>query len=57
MIRRIGVNPDIVMIGGVAYNPGFTAALLRELGVDKIYIPEEPEYGTAVGAALVAAKK
>lgn len=57
MIRRIGVNPDIIMIGGVAYNPGFTAALLRELGVDKIYIPEEPEYGTAVGAALVAAKE
>ena len=57
MIRRIGVNPDLVMIGGVAYNPGFTAALLRELGVDKIYIPEEPEYGTAVGAAVVAAKE
>ena len=31
--------------------------VLRELGVDKIYIPEEPEYGTAVGAALVAAKE
>ncbi len=57
MIRRIGVNPDIVMIGGVAYNPGFTTALLRELGVDKIYIPEEPEFGTAVGAAVVAAKE
>ena len=57
IIRRIGVNPDIVMIGGVAYNPGFTAALQRELGVDKIYIPEEPEFGTAVGAAVVAAKE
>ncbi|MHB8205606.1 MAG: acyl-CoA dehydratase activase [Desulfomonilaceae bacterium] len=57
MIRRIGVNPDIVMIGGVAYNPAFTAALLRELGVDKICVPEQPEYGTAVGAAVVAAKE
>lgn len=55
MIRRIGVNPDIVMIGGVANNPGFTTALMRELGVDKIFIPEDPEYGAAVGAAIVAA--
>ncbi|MCX5873720.1 MAG: CoA activase, partial [Deltaproteobacteria bacterium] len=57
MIRRIGVNPDIVMLGGVAYNPGFTAALQRELGVDKIFIPDDPEYGAAVGAAVVAAKE
>lgn len=56
MIRRIGVNPDIVMIGGVAYNPGFVAALQRELGVDKIHIPDNPEFGAAVGAAVVAAK-
>ncbi len=57
MIRGIGLNPDIVMLGGVAYNPGFTSALMRELGVHRIYIPEEPEYGTAVGAAVVAAKE
>jgi benzoyl-CoA reductase subunit D len=57
LIRRIGVNPDIVMLGGVAHNPGFTTALQRELGVDKIFIPEDPEYGSAVGAAVVAARK
>jgi benzoyl-CoA reductase subunit D len=55
MIRRIGVNPDIVMIGGVAYNPGFFTALQRELGVDKIHIPDKPEFGAAAGAAVVAA--
>ncbi len=55
MIRRIGVNPDIVVIGGVAYNPGFVTALQRDLAVDKIYIPEAPEFGAAVGAAAVAA--
>jgi benzoyl-CoA reductase subunit D len=55
MIRRLGVNPDIVMIGGVSNNPGFVAALQRELGVDKIYIPEDPEFGAAAGAAVVAA--
>jgi len=56
MVRRIGVNPDVVMIGGVAYNPGFVAALRRELGLEKVYIPDMPEYGAAVGAAAVAAK-
>ena len=56
MIRRIGVNPDIVMVGGVAYNPGFVEALKRELKVDQVYIPESPEFGAAVGAAIVAAR-
>jgi benzoyl-CoA reductase subunit D len=56
IIRRIGVNEDIVMIGGVGYNPGFMTALQQELKVEKVYIPDEPEYGTAVGAAVVAAE-
>ncbi|MBI5248125.1 MAG: CoA activase [Desulfomonile tiedjei] len=57
MIRRVGVNPDIVMLGGVAHNPGFVTALKRELGVEQVYIPDLPEYGAAVGAAVVAAKQ
>ena len=55
IIRRIGVNEDIVMIGGVGYNPGFMTAMKRELKVDNIYIPDDPEFGAAVGAAVVAA--
>ncbi len=55
MIRRIGVNPDIVMIGGVAYNPGFVTALEKDLGIEEVYVPEEPEYAAALGAALAAA--
>jgi benzoyl-CoA reductase subunit D len=54
MIRRIGVNKDIVMLGGVSMNPGFVEALRRELDVEKIYIPDDPAFGAAVGAALVA---
>jgi benzoyl-CoA reductase subunit D len=57
MIRRIGVNEDIAMIGGVGHNPGFMAAMLRELKIKKIYIPDEPEYGAAAGAAVVAAEE
>ena len=54
MIRRIGVNRDVVMIGGVGYNPGFVESMKRELKLDNIYIPDDPEYGAAVGAAIVA---
>jgi benzoyl-CoA reductase subunit D len=57
MIRRIGVNPDVVMVGGVAYNPGFVEALRRELALEKIHIPDQPEYAAAAGAATVAAKE
>jgi len=56
MIRRIGVNEDVVLIGGVGHNPGFTSAMKRELKLEKIYIPDDPEYGESVGAAVVAAE-
>jgi benzoyl-CoA reductase subunit D len=54
MIRRIGVNQDIVMLGGVGLNPGFVESLRRELELEKIFIPDDPAFGAAVGAALVA---
>ena len=53
MIRKIGVNKDIAMIGGVGLNPGFVESMRRELNVDTIYVPEDPAYSAAVGAALV----
>jgi hypothetical protein len=33
------------------------AAMLRELKIEKIHIPDHPEYGAAVGAAVVAAEE
>ncbi len=56
MIRRVGVNEDVVMIGGVGCNPGVVAALKRELKLGALFVPDEPEFGAAVGAALVAAE-
>ncbi|MCW4017035.1 MAG: acyl-CoA dehydratase activase [Candidatus Bathyarchaeota archaeon] len=56
MVNRLGVTPDVVLIGGVAKDVGFVASLKRRLGID-ILIPEEPIYAGAVGAALVAAKR
>ncbi len=57
MIRRIGVLPEVMMIGGVAYNPGLVHALKHELKTETIRIPDAPEFGAAVGAAVFAAEK
>jgi len=54
MVRRLGINPDVVLIGGVAKDVGFVASLKRKLGVD-LSIPDNPEFAGAFGAAVVAA--
>jgi benzoyl-CoA reductase subunit D len=56
MVLRLGINQDIVLVGGVAKDIGFVASLKRKLGTE-ILIPEEPLYAGAVGAALIAAKR
>jgi benzoyl-CoA reductase subunit D len=56
MVLRLGVNKDIVLVGGVGKDEGFVDSLKRRLGTE-ILIPEEPIYAGAVGAALVAAKR
>jgi benzoyl-CoA reductase subunit D len=56
MVHRLGVNPDVVLVGGVAKDVGFIASLKRKLCVD-VLIPEYPEYAGALGAALVAVNR
>ena len=51
MVRRVGIEKDLVLIGGVARNRGFVDALDRILGVE-VTVPEDPEYVSALGAAL-----
>jgi benzoyl-CoA reductase subunit D len=54
MAYRLGINPDVVLVGGVAKDVGFAASLKRKLGID-VLIPEHPEFAGALGAALSAA--
>jgi benzoyl-CoA reductase subunit D len=54
MLFRLGLTPDVVLVGGAARDVGFVASLKRKLGVD-VLIPEHPEFAGALGAALVAA--
>jgi benzoyl-CoA reductase subunit D len=56
MVHRLGINPDVVLVGGVAKDVGFVASLKRKLGID-VLIPEYPEFTGALGAALVAASR
>lgn len=53
MVQRLGVNPDVVLAGGVARDAGFIASLSRKLAI-KLLIPQAPEYAAALGAALSA---
>ena len=54
MVRRVGLEKEAMLIGGVAKNVGFLKSLNRELEMEVI-IPEEPEFVSALGAALLAA--
>ena len=51
--RIIGLEKDIVIIGGVAHNVGLIDSLKREIGMDVI-IPDGPDYIGALGAAIAA---
>jgi predicted CoA-substrate-specific enzyme activase len=53
LARTVGLENDVVLIGGLARNIGFVDSLKRELEVD-LLIPEEPEFVGAIGAALIA---
>jgi benzoyl-CoA reductase subunit D len=56
MTRRLGVQRDVVLVGGVAKNAGFIESLKRALGVD-LLVPDEPDFVGALGAALVPTRK
>lgn len=57
MARRVRVEGDVVLLGGLARNPGFRKCLMENLEVPRLLVPENPEFADAVGAALVAAQR
>ena len=59
MLRQIGIEKDVSLIGGMAKNIGFVDAMQRNLGFN-LLVPNEivtPEYVSALGAALRAQDK
>ncbi len=53
LMKRVGLEPEFMMTGGVAKNPGVVRAVEEKIGA-KLYICPEPEIVGAVGAALYA---
>ena len=56
LLRRAGMEPEFMMTGGVAKNPGVVRAVEEKIGA-KLYICQEPEIVGATGAALYALEK
>lgn len=56
MMRRLGIKPEVVLVGGVAQDVGFTATLETKLGMN-ILIPEDPIFAGSIGAALIASNR
>jgi predicted CoA-substrate-specific enzyme activase len=54
MAHRVGLDPPVLLTGGVAMNGGVVLALREKLGVD-IEVPENPQIIGALGAGLIAA--
>jgi len=52
--RIVGLEKDVVMIGGVAKNLGFVESLKRDLGME-VKVPDDPDFVGALGAATAAA--
>ncbi len=52
MVRRVGIEPELALIGGIALNIGFVEALERALG-ERVVIVDDPEFVGAIGAALM----
>jgi len=55
LVRRVGVEPEVVLVGGVGRNVGLVQALSGLLGVE-VRVPEQPELVGALGAALLGAE-
>lgn len=53
LLKRVGLEPEFMMTGGVAKNPGVVRAVEEKLQA-RLYICEEPEIVGATGAALYA---
>ena len=56
MVRRVGFEKDVLVVGGVARNIGFIESMKRGLEMD-VSVPEDPEFVAALGAALDAARR
>jgi len=56
MLKRVGMQGEVTLIGGVALQAGIVKALQEKLGV-KVNVPPDCDYVCALGAALLGNKR
>ena len=54
MAMRVGIEGEVVFVGGVAKNAGVRRALEEFLGIRFVSIGQDPQINGAIGAALLA---
>lgn len=55
LCKRIGIEREVAVTGGVALNRALVAMLEQEMGLP-LLVPESPQIAAALGAALIAAE-
>jgi predicted CoA-substrate-specific enzyme activase len=53
MCKRLGIEKEIAVCGGVGLNRGLVNVLAKELGFN-VLVPEQPQFVAAIGAAILA---
>lgn len=56
LLKRVGLDGEVTLIGGVALQEGMVAALREKLGVP-VNVPEAPQYTAALGAAILGLQR
>ena len=56
LLKRVGLDGEVTLIGGVALQAGMVAALRDKLGVP-VNVPAAPQLTTALGAALLGLQR
>jgi predicted CoA-substrate-specific enzyme activase len=56
LLKRVGLDGEVTLVGGVARQAGMVAALRDKLGVP-VNVPEAPQFTTALGAALLGLQR
>lgn len=57
MVRRVGIDGEVLLVGGMVHNLGFVQFLQTALGIPYLQLAEQPEFVGALGAAWLAAER
>ncbi len=56
LLKRVGIEPEVTLVGGMARQRGMVKALAEALAMP-VNVPEDPQIVNALGAALLAKRR